>query len=67
MVRTAEQALLFTPPAPDRLSFVATPCTPAQEIREIVAVLRRRFPTHARQHHAASGYVALRYDHVVNG
>ncbi|MER5863481.1 hypothetical protein [Kitasatospora sp. NPDC002040] len=49
-VGTVEQAERINPPFPERLSFVVTPCTPLQEVREIVALLRRRFSTLRGQH-----------------
>ncbi|MFJ5228920.1 hypothetical protein ACIQBJ_03375 [Kitasatospora sp. NPDC088391] len=49
-VRSPEQAELVAPANPKRTSFVAVPCTPVQELREIVAVLRRRFPALRGQH-----------------
>ncbi|MFJ8045267.1 hypothetical protein ACIRBX_32660 [Kitasatospora sp. NPDC096147] len=49
-VGTVEQAERVAPPTPERLAFVTVPCTPLQEVREIVAVLRRRFPTLRGQH-----------------
>ncbi|MFI5533820.1 hypothetical protein ACIA8O_35325 [Kitasatospora sp. NPDC051853] len=49
-VGTVEQAERIAPADPARLAFVTVPCTPLQEVREIVTVLRRRFPTLRGQH-----------------
>ncbi|MGW2402416.1 hypothetical protein ACWCYY_38320 [Kitasatospora sp. NPDC001664] len=49
-VGTVEQAERIAPATPERLAFVTAPCTPVQEVRDILTVLRRRFPTLRGQH-----------------